>query len=633
MEDFMSTEKMEFQTEVRDLLNLMIHSLYSNKEIFLRELVSNAADALDKRRFLSVSNSALLPDSTTLQIDLSVHSESKIISIEDNGIGMNREDLISNLGTIARSGTKHFLKNLKDNEKSNLDLIGQFGVGFYSVFMVARKVEVLTLKAGESQAYLWSSDGEGDFEITEAPKQEAGTKITVYLKDEEEALEYANEWQIKNIVQKYSEFISYPIYFHPESTKNDKGEIEIKEAVRLNEKPALWRQNEKEITEDQYKEFYNIVSHDGGEPAAWNHSHAEGTMEFWSLIYIPSKAPYNIWNNENAHGLKLYVKKVFIMDDFKDLLPPWLRFVRGVIDSEDLPLNVSREILQSNKIVTQIRKHVIKKTLETLQNMAKNEVEKYEAWWLELGAILKEGFYMNWEHLDELKDLLRFKSTKTKDNEIISLETYISRMPESQKEIYYLTGDLKDSIASNPLLESFKNKSFEVLLLTDPIDEFMMSSLTEYKDKKFHDISRGDVDFEKTEEEKKAEKASKTEFKSLLKALQKALDKEIKEVRVSSRLQESPSCLVNSEDAMSSRMERIMEAMGQSKTEKTKRILEINPQHPILKMLKEKMDAKEDLGEWPKALYGQALLSEGSPLPNPIEYVNAINSLLTSNLK
>jgi molecular chaperone HtpG len=624
----MSTEKMEFQTEVRDLLNLMIHSLYSNKEIFLRELVSNAADALDKRRFLSVSNAALLAVGTTLKIDIAVNTEGKIITIEDNGIGMNREDLISNLGTIARSGTKNFIKSLKENEQANVDLIGQFGVGFYSVFMVARKVEVLTMKAGESQGYLWTSAGTGDFEITEAPKQEVGTKITIYLKDDEESLEFANEWQIKSVIQKYSEFISYGIFFHPEPTKNDKGELEIQEPKRLNDKPALWRQSEKEVTEEQYKEFYSVVAHEGSEPAAWNHSHAEGSMEFWSLVYIPSKAPFNIWNNERAHGLKLYVKKVFIMDDCKELLPTWLRFVRGVVDSEDLPLNVSREILQSNKIITNIRKHVIKKVLDSLQQMADKNVEKYTEWWRELGAVLKEGFYMNWEHLDELKKLLRFRSSKTEGTGLISLSEYVSRMPETQKEIYYLIGDRKEGIDSNPLLEAFRSKGYEVLLMTDPIDEFMMSSLTEFSEKKFHDISRGDVDFEKTEDEKKAEESSKSEFKGLCEALQKTLDTDIKEVRISSRLKESPCCLVTSEDAMSSRMERMMEAMGQGKMEKSKRILEINPTHPICEMLKAKIDKAEDLEDWPKALYGQALLAEGSPLPNPSEYVQAINKLL-----
>ncbi|MBO4713866.1 MAG: molecular chaperone HtpG, partial [Fibrobacter sp.] len=380
----MATEKMEFQTEVRDMLNLMINSLYSNKEIFLRELVSNAADALDKRRFLSLSNADLLPMGTQLRIDISVNKEGKRIVVEDNGIGMNKEDLINCLGTIARSGTKNFIKNLKEGDKGSVDLIGQFGVGFYSVFMVAKKVEVLTLKAGEKQGYLWASEGTGDFEISEAPLDKVGTKITLYLKDDEDAEDFASEWKIKDIVQKYSGFVSYGIYFHPEATKNDKGELEEKPEERLNEKQALWRQSEKEVTEEQYKDFYNVISHEADEPAAWSHSHAEGSQEFWSLVYIPSKAPFNIWHNDALHGIKLYVKKVFIMDDCKDLLPPWLRFVRGVVDSEDLPLNVSREILQNNKIITNIRKHVIKKVLDSLQNMADKDSAKYNAWWREL---------------------------------------------------------------------------------------------------------------------------------------------------------------------------------------------------------------------------------------------------------
>ena len=589
----MATEKMEFQTEVRDMLNLMINSLYSNKEIFLRELVSNAADALDKRRFLSLSNADLLPQGTQLRIDISVNKEGKRIVVEDNGIGMNKEDLINCLGTIARSGTKNFIKNLKEGDKGSVDLIGQFGVGFYSVFMVAKKVEVLTLKAGETQGYMWSSEGTGEFEISEAPRDKVGTKITLYLKDDEDAEDFASEWKIKDIVQKYSGFVSYGIYFHPEATKNDKGELEEKPEERLNEKQALWRQSEKEVTEEQYKDFYNVISHEADEPAAWSHSHAEGSQEFWSLVYIPSKAPFNIWHNDALHGLKLYVKKVFIMDDCKDLLPPWLRFVRGVVDSEDLPLNVSREILQNNKIITNIRKHVIKKVLDTLQNMADKDAAKYNAWWRELGMVLKEGFYMNWEHLDELKKLLRFESTKTEGDALVGL-----------------IGD-KNAVKSNPMLEAFKAKGYEVLLMSDGIDEFMMSSLQEFGDKKFHDIARGDVDFEKTEDEKKAEEANKGIFKGLCENLQKVLDEDIKEVRVSSRLKDSPCCLVTSEDAMSAQMERMMKAMGQKNLPKSKRILEINPTHPICEMLKKKAEAKED----------------------PAEYVAAITKLLTASVK
>ena len=626
----MATEKKEFQTEVQDLLHLMIHSLYSNKEIFLRDLISNAADALDKRRFLSLSDASLLPVGTQLQIDLSVNSTTHTLTVDANGIGMNKDDLISCLGTIARSGTKHFVQNLKDADKSSVDLIGQFGVGFYSAFMVANKVEVLSRKAGEESGYLWSSDGTGSYEISDMPKQEVGTKITLYLKDGEDFQEFSSEWSVESIVRKYSEFVSYGIFLHHEPTKNDKGEMETKEPTRLNDKPALWRQSEKEISEQQYKDFYATVSHEGGEPLAWKHSHAEGSQEFWTLTYIPSKAPFNIWQNDRINGLKLYVKKVFIMDDCKDLLPPWLRFVRGVVDSEDLPLNVSREILQSNKIITTIRKRVIKDVLDKLSEMQTQNREKYEAWWKELGMVLKEGFYMNWEHLDELKKLTLFKSTKSGDK-FTSLEEYVKNMPKEQKEIYFLIGENKEAISASPILEAYKNKNFEVLLLSDPIDEFMMNALTEFEGKKFHDISRGDVDFEKTEEEKKSEEASKAEYKDLCSELQKILDANIKEVRVSSRLKDSPCCLVTDEAAMSHHMERMMAAMGQGVT-KSKRILEINPNHPICKMLKDKTANKEALEDWPKALYGQAVLAEGSQLENPGEYVQAITKLLSAQI-
>lgn len=627
----MATEKKAFQTEVQDLLHLMIHSLYSNKEIFLRELISNAADALDKRRFLSLSNAALLPEGTQLKIDISVNSANRTLTVEDNGIGMDKADLESCLGTIARSGTKHFVAGLKDADKSSVDLIGQFGVGFYSTFMVANKVEVLSRKAGDEAGYLWSSDGTGSYEISDMPKQDVGTKITLYLKEGEDFQDYTSEWSVESIVRKYSEFVSYGIYLHHEPTKNDKGEMETKDPTRLNDKPALWRQSAKEIEEKQYQDFYATVSHDGGEPLAWKHSHAEGSQEFWSLVYVPAKAPFNIWQNDRVTGLKLYVKKVFIMDDCKDLLPTWLRFVRGIVDSEDLPLNVSREILQSNKIITTIRKHVIKDVLETLSGIQQKDRAKYEAWWKELGMVLKEGFYMNWEHLDELKKLTLFKSTKSGEK-FTTLDEYIQNMPKDQKEIYFLIGENKDAVATSPILEAYKAKNYEVLLLSDPIDEFMMNSLTEYGDKKFHDISRGDVDFEKTEEEKKSEEASKAEYKDLCAELQKDLDQNIKEVRVSSRLSDSPCCLVTDETAMSHHMERMMAAMGQG-VSKSKRILEINPNHPICKMLKEKSAKKESLEDWPKALYGQALLAEGSPLENPGEYVQAINKILSAQIR
>lgn len=621
-------EKMEFQTEVRDLLNLMIHSLYSHKEIFLRELVSNAADALDKVRFLSIANPELLAGDSDLKIEIKANEDTHVLTIEDNGIGMNREELVANLGTIARSGTKNFLKQLSGESKHDMNLIGQFGVGFYSVFMVAHKVEVHTRKAGEEQGFLWTSEGTGDFTIAEMPKDKRGTKLTIYIKDEDDCKEYAKEWQIRTVVRKYSEFVTHPIFLLP-TDKDAKDEKEAKGPERLNEKPALWRQSPKSVEDDHYKEFYNHVAHEGTEPLCWNHTHVEGAQEFWSLLYIPSKAPFGIWQNERAHGLKLYVKRVYIMDDCKELLPTWLRFVRGVVDSEDLPLNVSREILQNNKTIANIRKHVVKKVLDSLQQVATDRPDDYKKFWKELGPVLKEGFYMNWENLDELKSLLRFHSTKTEADAIVGLKEYVLRMPESQKEIYYMPGESRAAIQNSPHLEVFKSKGYEVLFMTDTIDEWMMQSLHEFEDKKFRDITRGDVELEKTKEEEKTEEESKKRFGKLCDTLKGLLEASVSEVRVSSRLKDSPCCLVSGADAMGSHMERLMEMTGQGNFQKAKRILEINPAHPICASLLKKAEADEELGSWPTALYGQALLAEGSPLPDPGAYVQAVNSLLT----
>jgi len=617
-------EKMEFQTEVRELLHLMIHSLYSNKEIFLRELVSNAADALDKLRFLSIANPDLLPASTELRIDISANDETKILTIEDNGIGMNKEDLIQNLGTIARSGTKNFMQSITGDEKRDVNLIGQFGVGFYSAFMVASKVEVHSKKAGEEQGYQWVSEGTGDFSVNELPKEKNGTKINIYLKDDDDCKNFAQEWQIKSIVRKYSEFVTHPIYIH--SFDNDKKE----NIERLNEKPALWRQSAKTIEEKQYKEFYELVSHEGGEPLAWSHNHVEGTQEYWSLLYIPSRAPFGVrYASEHSHGLKLYVKRVFIMDDCKELLPTWLRFARGVIDTEDLPLNVSREILQSNKIVANLKKHAIKKILDALQSVANDRKEDYAKFWAEMGAVLKEGFYMNWEFLDELKSLLRFKSTKTGEKELVGLEEYIARMPESQKEIYYIIGESLPAVQGSPHLEACKAKGYEVLLLTDAVDEFMMQSLKEFKDKKFHDTALGDLEFEKSKEEEDAENESKKNYEKLCETLQKVLIEEVSEVRVTSRLKDSPCMLVRAAGGVGAHMEKIMSLQGME-VPKTKRILEINPDHEICKNLLKKVQDGEDLGSYPAVLYGQALLAEGSVLPDPAAFVSAMNKVLLS---
>jgi len=617
-------EKMEFQTEVRELLHLMIHSLYSNKEIFLRELVSNAADALDKLRFLSIANPELLPAGTELRIDISANDETKILTIEDNGIGMNKEDLIQNLGTIARSGTKSFMQSVTGDEKRDVNLIGQFGVGFYSAFMVASKVEVHSKKAGEEQGYQWVSEGTGEFSVNELPKEKNGTKITIYLKDDDDCKNFAQEWQIKSVVRKYSEFVTHPIYIH--SFDNEKKE----NIERLNEKPALWRQSAKTIEEKQYKEFYELVSHEGGEPLAWSHNHVEGTQEYWSLLYIPSRAPFGVrYASDHSHGLKLYVKRVFIMDDCKELLPTWLRFARGVIDTEDLPLNVSREILQSNKIIANLKKHAIKKILDALQSVANDRKEDYAKFWTEMGAVLKEGFYMNWEFLDELKSLLRFKSTKTGEKEFVGLEEYVARMPDSQKEIYYIIGESLPAVQGSPHLEACKAKGYEVLLLTDAVDEFMMQSLKEFKDKKFHDTALGDLEFEKSKEEENAENESKKNYEKLCETLQKVLSEEVSEVRVTSRLKDSPCMLVRAAGGLGAHMEKIMSLQGME-VPKTKRILEINPEHEICKNLLKKAQDGEDLGSYPAVLYGQALLAEGSVLPDPAAFVSAMNKVLLS---
>lgn len=613
-----TAEKHEFQTEVRELLQLMIHSLYSHKEIFLRELVSNAADALDKVRFESISKPELLKDNADLRIDIRLDEKEKTIVIEDSGIGMDHQELMDNLGTIARSGTKAFMKNLAPGAKNDVSLIGQFGVGFYSVFMVAHKVEVLSRKAGSAEAWTWTSEGAGEYELTASEKESRGTRITIYLKEDEDCTEYASAWKLRSIVNKYSEFITHPIYLHGE-----------KEPERLNDKTAIWRRSAKDVTEEQHKEFYRQVATDHlSDPLAWSHTHTEGTQEFWSLVYIPSKAPFGIFNAERSHGLKLYVKRVFIMDDSKELLPSWLRFVRGVVDSEDLPLNVSREILQNNKIIANIKKHVIKKTLDTLQNMADNKPEDYAKFWKELGIVLKEGFYMNWEWLDELKSLLRFGSTFVGGDKLTSLKDYVSRMKDGQQDIYYITGDNAAAVQSSPHLEAFKAKGYEVLFMTDPVDEFMMNGLHDFDKKNFKDITRGDVELEKSEEEKKAEETAQKDFDGLCKALAGALP-EVESVKITSRLKDSPCCLTRKEDAMSSQMERIMAQMGNSDMPKSKRILEINPEHPICKNLLQKVDSAGGLGEWPMVLYGQALLAEGSPLPNPGAYVAAVTKLLS----
>lgn len=630
----MSAEKMEFQAEVKQLLQLMIHSLYSHKEIFLRELISNAADALDKVRFLSLSDASVLGDDKNLGIKIHLEKDGNTVVISDNGIGMSREDLVNNLGTIARSGTKKFMESLSGDAKQDFSLIGQFGVGFYSLFMVADKCEVSTLRAGETQAYRWSSDGLGEYTIEECDKSTRGTEIRIHLKDED--TEYGSEWKVRSLVRKYSEFVPHPIEMHweAETGEDDAKIIENKSEV-LNAKAAIWRRPKSELSEDQYKEFYEHIAHEA-EPLTWTHLKAEGTQEYHALLYIPTKAPHGIFQAEANHGVKLYVKRVFIMDECKDLLPNWLRFAKGVVDSEDLPLNVSREILQNNKLVNQIRKNLTKKILETLKDKADKDPEAYLAWWKELGNVLKEGFYMNWEHLDELKELMRFQWSSGDASSLTSLAQYKEAMKEGQKEIYFLSAESRAAAESSPHLEIFKSKDIPVLYMVDPIDEWMLQGLNEYGDLKLRDITKGELDLgELAKEEKEKAEENTGVFKPLIEAIKSKLDAKIKDVRISALLKDSPSRLVADEHDMSANMERLLKQMRQDPGSMGlgKKILELNPEHPIAKHAL--YLAKAEVGEaedWYNFLYQQALISGGGELDNPGEYARLVNKMLASKL-
>lgn len=633
-----TAEKMEFQTEVKQLLHLMIHSLYSHKEIFLRELISNAADAIDKVKFEGLSNADLIGNDSDFRIKVELNKEANQIIISDNGIGMNRDDLIAHLGTIARSGTKAFMENLTGDSSKDVSLIGQFGVGFYSLFMVASSVEVNTLKAGESQAYFWKSEGDGDFEIGESEKSTRGTEITLHLKEDEK--EFVDAWQTRSVITKYSEYVTHPIVleFEEETPAKEEGEaavIEQKSEI-LNEKPALWRRSKSDIEADEYKEFYKHISSDSAEPLVSSHNKVEGTQEYTTLLYVPSKAPHGIFHQDTPNGLKLYVKRVFIMDDCKELLPNYLRFVRGIVDSEDLPLNVSREILQSNKVVENIKKHITKKVLAELKKFAQDNPTAYHEWWAELGNVLKEGFYMNWENLDELKALLRFQSTNgSSSKDLTSLTDYVSRMREDQKDIYYISGESRAAVESSPHLEIFKAKGIEVLYLVDPIDEWVTQSLFEFDGKSLKNITKGEIDLgEDSKEEKEKTEEAKGTFKDLLEGITKHLDSNIKEARLTSRLKDSPCCLVADENDMTANMERIMKMSGQT-APVSKRILEINPEHAISQKLLssfEKGADSEVTTEVMDYLYYQALIAEGSELPNPGQYVKLVNKMLANHL-
>jgi molecular chaperone HtpG len=629
-------ETLGFQAEVKQLLHLMIHSLYSNKEIFLRELISNASDASDKLHFLSLSHPDIMEGEGDLKIRLECDKDKKTITLTDNGIGMNREDVISHLGTIAKSGTAEFLRNLTGDQKKDSRLIGQFGVGFYSAFVVAKEVEVFTRKAGEpaENGVHWVSQGEGEFSIAQVNRPQRGTTIVLHLRDGEE--EFADGWRLRSIVKKYSDHISLPIEMLKEDFRSDEEkekEPQAPEFEVVNKATALWTRSRNEITDDEYKEFYKHISHDFEEPASWSHNRVEGKQEYTSLLYVPKRAPFDLYHREAPRGLKLYVQRVFIMDDAEQFLPLYLRFIKGVLDSSDLPLNVSREILQSNQTVENMKSALTKRALDMLSKLA-GEEESYKAFWKQFGQVLKEGPAEDYSNREKILGLLRFASTQSGTAEqVVSLDQYIERMKEGQDKIYYITAENYNAAANSPHLEIFRKKGVEVLLMSDRVDEWMMGQIFDYKGKSFINIAKGDLDLGsiETEEEKKQQEEVEKSSEDLVKRLKAALESRVSEVKVSHRLTDSPACLVVGAYDMGAQMRQIMEAAGQ-KLPDSKPTLEINPSHPLMERLNAEVqdDRFSDLAS---VVFDQAALSEGRVLDDPAAYVKRINALLLETLR
>ncbi|HTN30537.1 MAG TPA: molecular chaperone HtpG [Pseudomonas sp.] len=622
-------ETLGFQTEVKQLLHLMIHSLYSNKEIFLRELISNASDAADKLRFEALAKPELLEGGADLKIRVSFDKDAKTLTVEDNGIGLSRDDAIAHLGTIAKSGTADFLKNLTGDQKKDSRLIGQFGVGFYSAFIVADKVDVFSRRAGLSAAegVHWSSKGEGDFEIATVEKAERGTRIVLHLKSAED--EFADGWRLRNIIKKYSDHVALPI----ELPKEQVGEAQDKPAETewevVNRASALWTRPRTEIKDEEYTEFYKHVGHDFEDPLAWSHNKVEGKLEYTSLLYVPGRAPFDLYHREAPKGLKLYVQRVFIMDQADQFLPLYLRFIKGVVDSNDLSLNVSREILQSGPVIDSMKSALTKRALDMLDKLAKDKPEDYKSFWKQFGQVLKEGPAEDFANKEKIAGLLRFASTHGASGEqSVSLGDYLSRVQEGQDKIYFLTGESYSQVRNSPHLEVFRKKGVEVLLLTDRIDEWLMSYLTEFDGKPFVDVARGDLDLGKldSEEDKKAQEEVAKTKEGLVERLKKVLDAEVAEVRVSHRLTESPAILAIGEQDLGLQMRQILEASGQ-KVPDAKPIFEINPQHPLI----EKLDAEPDedrFADLSHILFDQAALAAGDGLKDPAGYVQRLNKLL-----
>jgi molecular chaperone HtpG len=621
-------ETLGFQAEVKQLLQLMIHSLYSNKEIFLRELVSNASDACDKLRFEALNNSALYGDDSELKIRISFNKDARTITISDNGIGLSRDEAVEHLGTIAKSGTKEFFSALTGDQAKDAHLIGQFGVGFYSSFIIADKVTVVSRRAGleANQAVCWESAGEGDYTVEMVEKASRGTDVTLHLREGED--EFLGGWKLKSIIRKYSDHITLPIVMKKEEWNQEKGEqIITDEDETVNQANALWVRSKSDITDEQYKEFYKHVAHDFEDPLAWTHARVEGKQEYTQLLYIPARAPFDLWDRNARHGIKLYVRRVFIMDDAEQLMPLYMRFVRGVVDSSDLPLNVSREILQQSKDIDGIRSGCTRKVLGMLEDMAENDKEKYAQFWTAFGAVLKEGVGEDFSNKERIAGLMRFASTHSDTpDQTVSLADYIGRMKEGQEKIYFVTADTFNAAKNSPHLEIFRKKGIEVLLLSDRVDEWVVGHLTEFDGKLLQSVAKGGLDLGKLEDEaekKEAEKAA-DEYKELLEKVKASLGDKVKEVRVTYRLTDSPSCLVSDEHDPSANLARMLKAAGQA-APNIKPILEINPNHVVVQRLKYEEACFED---WAELLFEQATLAEGGQLDDPAGFVRRINELM-----
>ena len=615
-------EALGFQTEVQQLLDLMIHSLYSNQEIFLRELISNASDAADRLRFEGLQDDSLFEDDPELKIRVEYNKRQKTVTVLDNGIGMSRQEVVDNLGTIAKSGSRQFFESLTGDQTKDSQLIGQFGVGFYSSFIVADKVEVFTRRAGlaREEGVHWVSDGKSEYTVETVDRPKRGTKVVLYLR--KEAKDFLDGYRLRSIISKYSDHISLPIIM-PKEGKDEKGEDTVNAAK------ALWTRNKKDIKDEEYNEFYKTVSHDFEDPLCHVHTRVEGKLEYTSLLFIPARAPFDLWDREQRHGVKLYVKRVFILDDAKQLLPPYLRFVKGVVDSDDLPLNISREILQQNKVIETIRSACTKRILDLLKKLADKEPDKYKQFWQTFGRVMKEGVIDAPDKREDLAKLFRFKSThEDTGEETVSLDDYIARMKEGQKAIYYVTAENYATAKNSPHLEIFRKKDIEVLLLTDPIDEWLVSHLTEYQEKPLASVNKGELDLGDLADEKREDESGDSGDETLgelTKRIEKVLDERVKEVRITRRLTDSPACLVADEYGMGRHMEQILKASGQQ-LPMSKPILEINPEHPIVGKLQHEEDDNR-FGDWANILFEQALLSEGGQLEDPAGFVHRLNSI------